>query len=93
MIPQLEFVKESLTLKPYAVMADSEYDSATIIEYIVKNLVQGQGSPETQDGAPLLPQGLPPLECLSVLPALRCFPVVSGGIESRTENVISLSVP
>ena len=37
-IPQLEFVKGSLTLKPYAVMADSEYDSATIIEYIVKNL-------------------------------------------------------
>ena len=37
-IPQLEFVKEGLALDPYAVMADSEYDSATIIEYIVKNL-------------------------------------------------------
>ena len=37
-IPQLEFVKESLCLEPYAIIADSEYDSATIIEYIVKNL-------------------------------------------------------
>ena len=25
-IPHLEFVKEGLTLKPYAVMADSEHD-------------------------------------------------------------------
>tara|TARA_Y100000294_G_C8545979_1_gene333169 strand:- start:115 stop:1395 length:1281 start_codon:yes stop_codon:yes gene_type:complete len=37
-IPQLEFVKDKLLLGPYAVMADSEYDSATIIEYIVKSL-------------------------------------------------------
>ena len=37
-IPQLEFVKEGLLLDPDAVIADSEYDSATIIEYIVKNL-------------------------------------------------------
>jgi len=37
-IPQLEFVKEGLAMDPDAVMADSEYDSATIIEYIVKNL-------------------------------------------------------
>ena len=37
-IPQLEFVKGSLCLDPYAVMADSEYDSAAIIEYIAKNL-------------------------------------------------------
>ncbi len=37
-IPQLEFVKDKLLLDPAAVMADSEYDSATIIEYIVKSL-------------------------------------------------------
>ena len=37
-IPQLDFVKDSLNLKPAAVIADSEYDSAAIIEYIVKNL-------------------------------------------------------
>ena len=37
-IPQLDFVKNSLNLKPSAVIADSEYDSAAIIEYIVKNL-------------------------------------------------------
>ena len=37
-IPQLDFVKDSLALKPVAVIADSEYDSSTIIEYIVANL-------------------------------------------------------
>jgi len=37
-IPQLEFVKDKLLVSPDAVMADSEYDSATIIEYIVKSL-------------------------------------------------------
>ena len=37
-IPQLDFVKDSLSLRPAAVIADSEYDSAAIIEYIVKNL-------------------------------------------------------
>lgn len=37
-IGQLEAVKESLALKPSAVIADSEYDSSAIIEYIVKNL-------------------------------------------------------
>jgi len=37
-IPQLEFVKDKLFLDPDAVIADSEYDSATIIEYIVKSL-------------------------------------------------------
>jgi hypothetical protein len=37
-IPQLDFVKDSLALKPSAVIADSEYDSSAIIEYIVKNL-------------------------------------------------------
>ncbi len=36
--PQLEFVKDKLFLDPCAVMADSEYDSSTIIEYIVKSL-------------------------------------------------------
>ncbi|MCL5073529.1 MAG: DDE transposase [Actinobacteria bacterium] len=35
---QLDFVKDSLALKPKAVIADSEYDSAAIIEYIVTNL-------------------------------------------------------
>ena len=35
---QLETVKDSLFLKPSAVIADSEYDSSAIIEYIVKNL-------------------------------------------------------
>ena len=33
-IPQLEFVKESLALDPDAVITNSEYDSAAIIEYI-----------------------------------------------------------
>ncbi len=37
-IPQLESLKDSLALKPLAVIADSEYDSSAIIEYIVKNL-------------------------------------------------------
>jgi hypothetical protein len=37
-IPQLEFVKDSLSLKPAAVIADSEYDSSAIIEYIVTDL-------------------------------------------------------
>jgi len=37
-IPQLEYVKDSLVLKPLAVIVDSEYDSSTIIEHIVKNL-------------------------------------------------------
>lgn len=36
--PIMANVKESLALGPDAVIADSEYDSATIIEYIVKNL-------------------------------------------------------
>ena len=35
---QLDFVKDSLNLNPVAVIADSEYDSSAIIEYIVKNL-------------------------------------------------------
>ena len=34
----LDFVKDALALKPLAVIADSEYDSSSIIEYIVKNL-------------------------------------------------------
>jgi hypothetical protein len=37
-IPQLNFVKDSLALNPVAVIADSEYDSSAIIEYIVVNL-------------------------------------------------------
>ena len=37
-ISQLDFVKDNLSLKPAAVIADSEYDSAAIIEYIVANL-------------------------------------------------------
>jgi len=37
-IGQLDFVKDSLALKPVAVIADSEYDSSSIIEYIVNNL-------------------------------------------------------
>jgi len=37
-IPQLEFVKDSLYLNPAAVIADSEYDSSAIIEYIVTSL-------------------------------------------------------
>ncbi|MCL4378045.1 MAG: DDE transposase [Actinobacteria bacterium] len=37
-IGQLDFVKDSLALNPIAVIADSEYDSSGIIEYIVKNL-------------------------------------------------------
>ena len=32
------FIKEPLGLQPKAVIGDSEYDSATIIEYIVKEL-------------------------------------------------------
>ena len=37
-IPQLEVLKDALSLNTVAVIADSEYDSSTIIEYIVKNL-------------------------------------------------------
>jgi len=35
---QLDFVKNNLNLKPGAVIADSEYDSAAIIEYIAVNI-------------------------------------------------------
>jgi len=37
-LPQFNFIKEQLGLKVKAVIGDSEYDSATIIEYIVKEL-------------------------------------------------------
>ncbi len=37
-LPQFNFIKEQLGLKIKAVTGDSEYDSATIIEYIVKEL-------------------------------------------------------
>ena len=37
-IPQLEALRDVLSLKPLAVIADSEYDSSAIIEYIVKSL-------------------------------------------------------
>jgi len=37
-IPQLDFVKDNLSLNPVAVIADSEYDSSSIIEYIAANL-------------------------------------------------------
>jgi len=37
-VSQLDFVKNNLNLKPVAVIADSEYDSSAIIEYIVANL-------------------------------------------------------
>jgi hypothetical protein len=37
-VSQLEAIKDNLSLKPKAVIADSEYDSAAIIEYIAKNL-------------------------------------------------------
>ena len=37
-IGQLDFVKDNLSLNPVAVIADSEYDSSAIIEYIVANL-------------------------------------------------------
>ena len=63
-IPQLEFVKDKLLLDPAAVMADSEYDSATILEYILKNLGARprisknprRGAPSTTD---LNPSGVP----------------------------------
>jgi len=63
-IHQLEFVKEGLLLDPDAVIADSEYDSATIIEYIVKNLgVRPRISRNPRRGAPsttrLTPSGEP----------------------------------
>jgi len=37
-ISQLDFVKNRLNLKPLAVIADCQYDSDSIIEYIVANL-------------------------------------------------------
>jgi len=63
-MPQLEFVKDSLCLNPYAVIADSEYDSATIIEYIAKNLgARPRISKNSRRGAPsitdLNPSGVP----------------------------------
>jgi len=63
-IPQLEFVKDKLLLGPGAVMADSEYDSATIIEYIVKELgARPRISRNPRRGAPstskLTPSGVP----------------------------------
>jgi len=91
-IPQLEFVKEGLCVDPYAVMADSEYDSAAIIEYIAKNLGSRPRISKNPRGVPLLPQGLLPPVHLYALPVLRCFPVVSGEIRQKTESAISLSV-
>jgi len=37
-LPQFNFIKEQLDLKPKAAIGDSAYDSATIIEYIIKEL-------------------------------------------------------
>jgi hypothetical protein len=37
-VPQLDFAKDNLALKPSAVIADSEYGSAAIIEYIAVNI-------------------------------------------------------
>lgn len=64
-LPQFNFSKEQLGLKPKAVIGDSEYDSATIIEYIVKELcakpritknIRGGASPSLRlslSGAPI----------------------------------------
>jgi len=63
-LSQFSFIKEQLGLKPKAVIGDSEYDSATIIEYIVKELcakpriaknVRGGASPSLR----LSPSGFP----------------------------------
>jgi len=74
-IPQLEYVKDNLTLKPLAVIADSEYDSSTIIEHIVKNLGarprisrnprRGASSTErlTSSGVPVCIAGFEMLSC------------------------------
>jgi len=52
-LPQLEFVKDKLLVSPYAVMADSEYDSATIIEYIAKDMnARARISKNPRRGAP-----------------------------------------
>jgi len=37
-VSQLDFVKDSLCIKPAAIIADSEYDSASVIEYIAVNI-------------------------------------------------------
>ena len=37
-VSQLDAIKDNLSLKPKAVIADSEYDSAAIIEYIAANI-------------------------------------------------------
>jgi len=63
-LPQLEFVKDKLLVKPEAIMADSEYDSSAIIRYILKNLDARprisknprRGVPSTTD---LTPSGVP----------------------------------
>ena len=63
-LSQFNFVKEQLGLKSKAVIGDSEYDSATIIEYIVKELhakpriaknIRGGASPFLR----LSPSGVP----------------------------------
>jgi len=76
-IPQLEFVKEKLYLDPYAVMADPEYDSATIIEYIAKNMntrprISKNPRRGTSSTADLNPSGVP--LCIAG------FDMLSGGI-------------
>ena len=38
MLPRLQYVKEQFDLKPKAVAGDCEYDSATIVEFIFKEL-------------------------------------------------------
>jgi len=70
-LSQFCFVKEQLGLSPKAVIGDSEYDSAKIIESIVKELharariaknIRGGGSPSVKfssSGAPICMAGFP----------------------------------
>jgi hypothetical protein len=76
LIPQLEYLKDTLKLSPKAVIADSGFDSAASIEYIVKELKakpviaknprRGSGNPNIK----LSPKGVP--FCLAGFEMVSC---------------------
>ena len=83
-IPQLYFIKDSLNLKPLAVIADCQYDSSTIIEYIVKDLgARPRISLNPRRGAPLSAK----LNSSGVPICIAGFEMLSRGIfVDRTQN-------
>ena len=90
-LSQFRFIKEQLGLRPKAVMGGSEYDSATIIESIMKELhTRPRIAKNIRAGASPSVDFLLPVP-LSVWLGLRCSPGEPFGIGKKIENVKSLS--